>query len=698
MSDSRPRRNEALRESEERYRVLFDLSPVAVYSIDASGVIQEFNRVAAELWGREPALGDTDERFCGSFKLFRPDGSFMPHEQCPMAQVVSGEISEARDAEVLIERPDGSRVTVIVNIRPLKGPNGEITGAINCFYDITERFRIERERQQQADALADLNRRKDEFLAMLSHELRNPLAPIVNAVHLLGVQPNGDPLQERARSIIERQVTQLTRLVDDLMDVSRVSTGRVHLQLDYVAMSGVVERAVEAIRHLIDERGHELTVSLPPQPIWLHADAARLEQIVVNLLTNAAKYTEHGGHIWLSVEQEGDECVLRVRDTGIGIAPELLPRVFDLFTQAERSLARSQGGLGIGLALVQRLVEMHQGRVEAHSTLGQGSEFVVTLPVARSSGVQPPAALPETNQSATRSLRVLVVDDNVDTVESLAMLMNALGHDVRKAYDGSASLEAALEYRPHIMLLDIGLPGLDGYQLATRIREQAALQDVVLVALTGYGQESARQRSLEAGFDHHLTKPADLNEIEANPGDRFVEAREVQVRSLQSSPICIGNKPAFSTKHNKFAMRASYSPRTPQGGIVRYVRVERFELALAVADDDTDLGDAAIAHFAHNQVHPPYSDEVADHTPAMELLVDVLGERLRLHPLRNLDAVDFRHLAERRIPVQRESAKDALLLGFLGVVRRDEQVVEQPHVFVRGDDVRPDLLRRFPIG
>ena len=385
-SDSRPRGNEGLHASEERYRVLFDLSPVAVYSIDASGVIQEFNRVAAELWGREPAPGDTDERFCGSYKLFRPDGSFMPHEQCPMAQVVSGEISEARDAEVLIERPDGSRVTVIVNIRPLKGPNGEITGAINCFYDITKRHRIERERQQQVDALADLNRRKDEFLAMLGHELRNPLAPIVNAVHLLGSQPHGNPLQDRARSIIERQVTQLTRLVDDLMDVSRVSTGKVHLQLDSIDLTGVVQRAVEAVRHLMDERDHKLVVSLPLQPIWLHADAARLEQILVNLLANAAKYTEHGGHIWLSVEQQGDECVLRVRDTGIGIPPELLPRVFDLFTQSEQSLARSQGGLGIGLALVRRLVEMHQGRVEAHSTLGQGSEFVVTLPVVPASG------------------------------------------------------------------------------------------------------------------------------------------------------------------------------------------------------------------------------------------------------------------------------------------------------------------------
>ena len=383
-----PRQNETLRESLDRYRVLFDMSPVAVYVIDRSGVIQEFNSVAAELWGREPALGDTDERFCGSYKLFRPDGSFMPHAQCPMAQVVNGEIEEARDGEVHIERPDASRITVIVNIRPLKSPSGEIIGAINCFYDITERARREREREQHAEALSKLNRRKDEFLAMLSHELRNPLAPISNAVQILKSQGNGNPDHDRARDIIERQVSQLTRLVNDLMDASRVSSGRVHLQLANVAVSSAVERAVDTVRHLIDQRGHELTVSLPPQPIWLDADAARLEQIIVNLLTNAAKYTQDGGRIWLSVEQDDDECVLRVRDTGVGMAPELLPRIFDLFTQAESSLDRSQGGLGIGLALVQQLVALHHGRIDVKSTVGQGTEFVVTLPLGASSATE----------------------------------------------------------------------------------------------------------------------------------------------------------------------------------------------------------------------------------------------------------------------------------------------------------------------
>ena len=234
--------------------------------------------------------------------------------------------------------------------------------------------------------MADLNRRKDEFLAMLSHELRNPLAPILNAVQLLQLQKGESSVQQKARAIIERQVRQLTHLVNDLLDIARTATGRIQLCREQVAVSDIVERAVETARPLIDQRRQELTVSLPPDPIWLYADVSRLEQVVTNLLSNAAKYTHEGGHIWLSVQQEGDQAVLRVRDTGIGIAPAFLPRVFDLFTQAERSSDRSQGGLGIGLALVKRLVEMHEGTVRVSSTLGQGSEFVVSLGCA-SAGV-----------------------------------------------------------------------------------------------------------------------------------------------------------------------------------------------------------------------------------------------------------------------------------------------------------------------
>ncbi len=374
--------------------------------------------------------------------------------------------------------------------------------------DITERCRLERQ-------LADLDRRKDEFLAMLSHELRNPLAPILNAVQLLQLQKGQNSVQRKAHTIIERQVGQLTHLVDDLMEVSRTLTGRIQLRRERFDVSGIVERAVETVRPLIDQRKHELTVSLPPDPIWLYADAARLEQVVTNLLTNAVKYTNEGGHIWLSVQQEGDKAVLRVRDTGLGITPAFLPHVFDLFTQAERSSDRSQGGLGIGLALVKRLVEMHEGTIEVSSTLGQGSEFVVSLPVdlsmALSQKTRPPAT--EIAKPQSPGLRVLVVDDNVDAATALELLLQESGHLVRVAHTGPTGLAAALEFRPDVMLLDIGLPELDGFEVAKRIRQQPTLDNIVLVAMTGYGRETDRQRSKEAGFDHHLVKPVDFGRV-----------------------------------------------------------------------------------------------------------------------------------------------------------------------------------------
>ena len=302
------------------------------------------------------------------------------------------------------------------------------------------------------------------------------------------------------------------------MEVSRITTGRVHLRQERVVVGGIVERAVETAYPMMEHRQHKLTVTVPPEPIWLFADSGRLEQVVVNLLTNAAKYTEVGGQVWVTVKLADSlgQCELRVRDTGVGIAPGLLPRVFDLFTQAERSLDRSQGGLGIGLALVQRLVEMHGGTVEVTSVLGQGSEFTVRLPLLKEDGkmrkfeVEPAG----TTAAAGSPLKVLVVDDNEDSAESLAMLLQVCGHDVRLAHDGLRALEEATDYRPDVVLLDIGLPKMDGYEVAAKLRQQPEYLTCVLVALTGYGQESDRQRSLDAGFDHHLVKPADFAKLQ----------------------------------------------------------------------------------------------------------------------------------------------------------------------------------------
>jgi CheY-like chemotaxis protein/two-component sensor histidine kinase len=343
--------------------------------------------------------------------------------------------------------------------------------------------------------------------------LRSPLAPIANAVQLLSLQQDTETrIQQQARNIIERQLGKLQHLVDDLLEVSRITSGRVQLRAEWVDVSRIVEGAVETVRPMMEQRHHDLNVSLPIKPIWLHADASRIEQVLVNLLTNAAKYTEERGRVWLSVQKERNECVIRVRDSGVGIAPTLLPHVFDLFTQAERSLDRSQGGLGIGLALVQRLTELHGGKVEVVSKPGEGSEFIVRLPLLPDDSPHSADIAIKVDQ-ASRALRVLVVDDNDDTVLGFSMLLKAYGHEARTAQNGIAAVQFANEFRPHVILLDIGLPGLNGYEVARQIRQQPYGRDIVLIALTGYGQDSDRQTSTEAGFDHHLVKPAKFDQL-----------------------------------------------------------------------------------------------------------------------------------------------------------------------------------------
>ena len=306
----------------------------------------------------------------------------------------------------------------------------------------------------------------------------------------------------------------MAHLIDDLLEVSRITTGRILLHEEPSEVKGIVEYAVETVQPLIKQRRHTLSTSLPSQAIWLSADVTRLEQVVVNLLNNAAKYTEEGGHIWLTVEREGDTMLLTVKDTGVGIAPELLPHIFELFRQADRSLDRSQGGLGIGLSLVQQLVALHRGTVSVTSVLGEGSEFIVRLPVIETSAAEPSSPAQESTGRAGSSLRVLVVDDNVSSADTMAMLVQQLGHEVRTVYDGPTTLATAIAYRPNVVLLDIGLPGMNGYELATLMRKEPDLQNIILLAVTGYGKESDRQHAQAAGFDHYLVKPADFTRVE----------------------------------------------------------------------------------------------------------------------------------------------------------------------------------------
>ena len=348
----------------------------------------------------------------------------------------------------------------------LDGPeNPKVALVIN---NITERSRLEQASLEQAQALADLHRRKDEFLAMLSHELRNPLAPLLSAVELLRMQENENPLHQQACQVIERQVGQLKHLVDDLLEISRITSGSVRLRREPVSLGDIVERALESVQPLILQRRHRLTVSLPPQPVWLEADATRMEQVLVNLLTNAAKYTDEGGGIWLSAAQEN-------------------------------------GTAGQALAVMG-------GSLRLQSRLGQGSEFMVRLPVLTMAAPQQPVGLPA--PASSLRCRVLAVDDSVDAVEFLAMLLRIAGHEVGVAYDGPSVLQAALAMRPDVVLLDIGLPGLTGYEVARQIRQEPTLSHTVLVALTGYGRESDIKRSKNAGFACHLVKPAGLSEVE----------------------------------------------------------------------------------------------------------------------------------------------------------------------------------------
>ena len=497
----------ALRDSEIRYRRLFQSAKDGILILDPqAGKVIDANAFMAGLVGLEPhQLLGKELHEVGLFRniaeneeAFRQllETGYLRHDHFPV-QNQRGETVEVELIGSVYE--EDNRLVAQINVR-----------------DIAERSRLEREVKRQAEDLAEQSRRKDEFLAMLSHELRNPLAPIRSATHLLRLQERGSEnlIQQQAREVIERQVTNLTRLVSDLLQISRVATGRIKLRLETLDLSQIVHYGLQTARPIIDRHRHELSLALPTEIVWVHADPARLEEVVVNLLTNAAKYTDEGGRIELSLEREQDHAILRVRDSGIGISAELLPRIFDLFTQADRSLDRSQGGLGIGLSLVQRLVELHGGTVTALSEgLGQGSEFIVRLPLVPAPDTRPP---PTSIQNAThqQGMRVLVVDDNVDGCTMLAHWLRHQGYAVQTAYTGPTGLRAAEVWRPDALVLDIGLPGLDGYQIARRLRAQAVLSEMRLVALTGYGQESDVLLAREAGFDAHLLKPVDLDQLE----------------------------------------------------------------------------------------------------------------------------------------------------------------------------------------
>jgi PAS domain S-box-containing protein len=419
--------------------------------------------------------------------------------------------------------------TMLLNARRFP-PEGKWELVLLAIADITERRRLEREREDllkaaevardraEADAarLADADIQRNRFLAMLAHELRNPLAAVRSAVEVAARSGTRENL-EWSRDVTARQVQNFAHLINDLLDVARITEGKIQLRKEVLDAVPVIRHAIESTKPIVDERNHELRVSLPTTELMVESDTTRLEQILVNLLTNAAKYTPSGGRIQLIAGVEAGEVVFRVRDNGIGILPELLPKMFDLFTQGDRSLDRSEGGLGIGLTLVRSLAELHGGTATATSDgPGKGSEFVVRLPAPQTGAFSDGDGEPEV--ASSRRARVLVVDDNEDTARGMAKLLKFSGHEVRVAHNGNDALKIACEYRPEVMLLDIGLPGMDGYELATALRQEVWSKGSVLIAVSGYGEEKARERSKTAGFNHHLVKPINFDTILALVG------------------------------------------------------------------------------------------------------------------------------------------------------------------------------------
>ena len=472
----------------------------AVVSMDLRGKILTWNAGSERLFGYGAA-----EVVGRSITLLLPPGRPDEEDQI-LGRLLAGERIDRHETQR--RRKDGSLVDVSITVSPLRDVAGAIVGAAKIEHDITDRKRAE-------EALREADRRKDEFIGMLSHELRNPLAPIRNSVYLLDHAEPGSDRARRARAVIERQVSHLTRLVDDLLDVTRIARGKIELRRTRVDLNEVVRRAAEDHVALLRERGVALEVRVAGAPAWVDGDATRLAQIAGNLLLNAAKFTPRGGSATMEVRAGDEGCAeIRVRDTGAGIEPALVGKVFEPFVQGERTLARTQGGLGLGLALVKGLSELHGGSVEARSDgPGAGAEFVVRLPLAPGPAAAPEPGLPSRPAAASRH-RVLVVEDNLDVAQSLAEIVEMFGHDVEIASDGPTALAKARARRPDVVLCDIGLPGMDGYQVARAFRSDPELYSARLVALTGYAQPDDVREARSAGFDRHIAKPPDPGEIE----------------------------------------------------------------------------------------------------------------------------------------------------------------------------------------
>ena len=560
-----------LRKVEARYRALVEQIPAVTFMAPLDGSrgelyvspqIDQLLGFSAKEWLEDPVLWfrqlhpedkerwqdrfartvNSGEPFDADYRFIARDGRIVwVHGEAKVVadeqghpiclQGVAFDITERKQAEALLwQARDALEQRVQERTAALDKINHQLQA------EIAERTRLEEELRLRVKQLAEADKRKDEFLATLAHELRNPLAPIHNALEIMLLPDADESMNDLARSIMERQVKSLVRLVDDLLDMSRITQGKIELRRQDIDLADVVGQAIETVRPLIDSQEHELTVSLPDEPVLLHADPTRLAQIIANLLNNAAKYSDRRGHIWLTAARDANQLVLQVRDAGIGIDSRMLPQIFEMFVQVDKGHGRTHGGMGIGLTLVRRLIELHGGTIEASSAgLGHGSEFTIRLPLVfgQSTPVNGKSEKANGAPAQVAAIRgpILVVDDNIDAAKTLAMLLRGRGYHVYTAHDGPAALGWLASHVPAMILLDIGMPVVDGYEVARRIRQQPELRDVLLIALTGWGQPEDRRRSAEVGFDHHLVKPIDIAEL-----DRLLEQSKLHVQAAGLAP------------------------------------------------------------------------------------------------------------------------------------------------------------------
>jgi PAS domain S-box-containing protein len=512
LSEAATRRSSesALRRSDALQSAVLTSAFDCIVTLDDQGRIVEFNPAAEQTFGlaRSEAIGGRLDELVDFPKEDEK------RETIPAAAKGAAKCTKPRDrTELMASRHDGTKFPIELSMAPF-GVDGDRFFAA-YLRDITARKRLECERRQQAEALREASRRKDEFLAMLAHELRNPLAALSGAVAISASSTDPEDL-EWSRNAIQRNIKQLSRLIHDLLDVSRVTQGKIELRKEHIEASSAIDQAVDSIQYLLAPKGHQIAVSLERGSLWLHADPARLQQIVANLLENAIQYSEEGSYIRLRAQRNGSDVAVSVRDGGQGIRPDLLPHVFELFKQGDRSLARTEGGLGIGLTMVKALAEMHGGTVTASSDgPGKGSEFVVRLPAGPTKD-QPSAREPDSTPGARRSgNRILVVDDNVDLSRALTTLLARFGYEAQAVNDGPTAIEAARALRPEVVLLDLGLPGMDGFEVARRLRSEEGFEDATIIAITGYGQEDGGRYSRAEGFNHHLIKPVQIESLVA---------------------------------------------------------------------------------------------------------------------------------------------------------------------------------------